>query len=291
MGTDIVGLAGLAIGILGIFIGAIVSYYFYKRGIRKKEPVYSIRSFNLISDYVSKYQYLSVKYKTNKVERLTVSKLVFFNRGDETISKQDIDTVNHLAVVGDNGSVLLDAKVLQANNASNNFKLDVDSEPHEKNSTGNYLLGFDYVDKNQGAVIEVIHTGLSSKDLVIKGDIIGVSGLVRLPSNSLVQPVSGASLIRRYLRTFLTVLVLLTSVFTFPFVLNRVRTFVSSSTPTPPPSPASAGGVVGLATTVIAIGFLITFGAYFVMIIVLTLRQYLAERANAIPVGLEKFYE
>ena len=80
----------LAIAIVFFVIGLIPAYYFYRKSIRIKEPVYSIKSVNVISDYASKYENLTVSYKGEKVENFTVSKVLLCNRGAETIDRQDI---------------------------------------------------------------------------------------------------------------------------------------------------------------------------------------------------------
>src|SRR6266545_4481769 len=137
MKTDYIGY-GLAI------VGIIVSYYFYIKSKRNKEPVYSIKSVNVISDYSSKYQALKVIYRGSKVENFTVTKILLYNRGAETITKQDIETINHLRIIGKDTTALLDAKILQANNASNNFDVFLDKEPYIEQKAKIYLIDFDY---------------------------------------------------------------------------------------------------------------------------------------------------
>ena len=100
---------------------------------------------------------MTVNYKEEKVENFTVSKILFYNRGRETINKQDITTISPLRVSSGNYHIL-DASILQVNKTSNNFKINLDREKE------NVYLDFDYLDKNQGAVIQVVHTGLSSDD-------------------------------------------------------------------------------------------------------------------------------
>lgn len=155
-----------AIGILGL----VLAYYFYKKSIRAKKPVYSIKSNNLISGSVSTLENLNVTYRDYRVENLTVSKILFYNHGAETVTGQDLDTINHLSISSETCKIL-DGSVLQANNASNNFKVRYDT------ANENLFIDFDYLNQNQGAVIQVIHTGLSSETLDVYGDIIGVQKL------------------------------------------------------------------------------------------------------------------
>lgn len=170
----ILALVGVILGILGI----VFSYYFYRRSIRAKEPVYSIKSNNLISDSRFTLEKLNITYGSGKqkIQNLTVSKVLFYNRGAETINRADIETKNRVSISPRN-SEILDVSLLQANNDSNNSGL----LWHE---SGEFLyIDFDYLDKNQGAVIQVIHTGLSSDDLQVIGDIKGTRELTKIPSS------------------------------------------------------------------------------------------------------------
>jgi hypothetical protein len=84
MTTEIIlAYLGLALG----GIGLVASYYFYRKSIRIKEPVYSIRSINVISGYSSVFENLEVSYKGEKVESFTVSRVLFFNRGAKSLKE------------------------------------------------------------------------------------------------------------------------------------------------------------------------------------------------------------
>src|SRR5688500_3410655 len=85
---------GYALAVLSL----IYAYYHYRKGLKIKEPVYSIKSNNLISGSTSTLENLNISYKDYKVENLTVSKILFYNRGAETINRQDIETINPLKI-------------------------------------------------------------------------------------------------------------------------------------------------------------------------------------------------
>ena len=108
-----------ALGIIGLIL-AVVGIVLSLKSIRKKEFVYSIKSNNLISGSISKLSNLVILYNTNQIENLTVSKILFYNRGSETIHQQDIKTINPLMISSETCKIL-DASVLQVNHPSNNF--------------------------------------------------------------------------------------------------------------------------------------------------------------------------
>ena len=163
------GIIGTAIGIISI----ILAMYFYKKSRKAKEPCWAIKSKNLIEGYNVKLDSLIVLYKGNQIENLTVSRICFWNDGKDTLERKDIETINHLRIAGKNGVMFLDVKILAQNNLSSQCNVDI-------SDSGNYIyLDFDYIDQNQGCVIQVIHTGKLSGDIQILGDIKGVSVLQR----------------------------------------------------------------------------------------------------------------
>jgi hypothetical protein len=172
------------IGVLGLIL-AIVGIYLTIKSNKKKEPVYSIKSNNLISDYASKYKNLNVSYNRKKVENITISKILFYNRGAETITQDDIYLIkNRPRIVPKEGVKILDASILQTNNPSS--EIHVPETPLRDNNE--VLIWFKYLDQNQGAIYQVIHTGLSSEALDVRGDIIGVQKLVKVPPDKFKPP-------------------------------------------------------------------------------------------------------
>jgi hypothetical protein len=165
MGAETIwGIVGTVLAVIGLA----ASYYFYRKSIRAKEPCFFFRSYNLIQGLDSKLDNLKISYGDNKIENLTVSRMLLWNNGLETIERSDIATVNPVRIVGIEGLKFLDAKILAQNNHSSQFRVNIaeDSE--------SILLDFDYFDHNQGCVIQIVHTGTSSKDVQLVGDIKGV---------------------------------------------------------------------------------------------------------------------
>jgi len=171
MQTDTI--IGIIIGMIGVAIGILASYYFYRRSLRVKEPTWAIRTTNIIQGYSSKFNDLQVIYKGENIENLTVSRIIFWNEGAETIDRQDILTANQVRIVALEGIKLLDVKLLASNNPSSQF-----SVQHAADK-GCAYFNFDYLDQKQGAVVQVVHNGISSKDVDVTGDIKGVRTLRR----------------------------------------------------------------------------------------------------------------
>ena len=184
MTTELMNNLGLVIGLILAIIGIILQI----RSTKNKQAVYSVRSNNLISGTVSTLENLNITYKEQKIVNLTASKILFFNRGAETIHRQDIETINPLRI-SSKDCTILDCSILWENNPSNNFKV------HFDRANNNHAhLDFDYLDKDNGVIIQVIHTGLKSDNIDLRGDIKGVKKLKRIPSYMIakIPPVAGA---------------------------------------------------------------------------------------------------
>lgn len=262
----------IVIGAIFFILSLIPAYYFYVKSIRNKEPVCSIKSNNLISGSVSTLDKLLIEYNNQRIQNLTVSKILFYNRGSETISKQDIQTINPLIISSDTCNIM-DASLLQANYPSNNFSVT------RKIETEDVFIDFDYIDKNQGAVIQIIHTGLSSEDLNINGDIKGVQKLIQVPPEYLVitQPMKSQD------KTIWVVAILLAVIFMNSVSKGGYLNLIANSTDNP------FKGIVQIIAFISAIS---TFALVAVIgANILGFITGLFVPSNKIPEGLEKFAE
>jgi cell division protein FtsW (lipid II flippase) len=160
--------------ILSVIVAVVsvaVSVIIYLKSKREKVPKYSIKSYNIIKDFVNIFEALEVSYAGQTIKNLTVSKIVFWNAGRETIDKDDIVAADPITISTKGDYKILDQKIISINNETNKFSVKK-SDGHSK-----VELEFEYVDKNDGAVIQIIHTGYSSKNIEIHGRIKGAGKL------------------------------------------------------------------------------------------------------------------
>ena len=66
---------------------------------------------------------------------------------------------------------ILDTKLLGTNHPSSELAVNLSSDGSSA------LITFDYLDKGQGAVIQIVHTGITSDDISLSGDIKGAKPL------------------------------------------------------------------------------------------------------------------
>jgi hypothetical protein len=159
------------------FLGFVLAIVFYLLSRKEKKPWWTIHSTNMIKGFAKKVQNLEIKFAGKEVENLTVSKIYFWNAGRETINTADISEADPLRIVARNDAQILDVKVLKENKPASRFLVSTNAERNQ------YYLSFDFLDKDWGAVIQVIHTGVKSADVGVVGSIRGSSGPTKKARN------------------------------------------------------------------------------------------------------------
>jgi hypothetical protein len=172
--SPIITLGSFILAVLGIAL----AFVFFIKSRRSKKPFYALKSVNIIRDFSSVLSDLTIAYKNEPVKNLTITKIVFWNGGNETIRNNDIAAANPITISSKDESKILNGDIIRQSNKDNLLKL-------TKTKDGQcFELSFDFLDQEQGGVIQVVHTGISSKDLEVKGTIKGVGDPVlrKIPS-------------------------------------------------------------------------------------------------------------
>lgn len=161
------GFVSFIIGVLAVLVAIILSF----KSKRVKLPCYAVRSRNIVKDLVSKFDALETLYSGQTIENLTVTKILFWNAGRDTIHRGDIAVP--LTVHVSESYKILDAKILSSKEPANKFSIDTSADQSSS------ILNLDYVDKDEGVVIQLIHTGRSGKDIEFDGKIKGAGELIK----------------------------------------------------------------------------------------------------------------
>jgi len=165
-----------AIGILIGILGLIAAFVFYRKSLILKKPMWGIRTKSIVTNFISEIAFLNIKYRNKQVKNLSFSRLIFWNDGKNPIDNNDISDHNPLGIyVVQEEILILDAKIIEENSSASRIKINL----HENKKCIN--IDFEYLNSNKGFVIELVHTGISSNDLVIKGDIKGVDRMIKVP--------------------------------------------------------------------------------------------------------------
>jgi hypothetical protein len=154
--------------IIAAVIAVLIGYISYQKGKKNRKPKYYIKSNNLITDFKSKISDFKMLFRDVQIERLTVSKMGFWNDGSETISNENnVPKTDPIRIVSSAEYEILDVKIIKQTNP----KINVFSVSQVNKNTVN--VNFNIIDKGQGCAIEIIHTGKGSTDLGMEGYVEG----------------------------------------------------------------------------------------------------------------------
>jgi hypothetical protein len=158
--NPLVTLLSFTLGILE-FAFAIFTYFRTKRDLRWK---YSVNSSNLIGGRNPLSDEFQLSYKGQKINSVTISKVLLVNIGDVPITAGQIAAREPLEIRVSNGKILDSSISVQSNQASD-FKL--------KSFEYRITLQFSHLNAKDGVVFRVLDTGGSSADLSLHGQLIG----------------------------------------------------------------------------------------------------------------------
>ena len=168
MFENIVGIIGLLLGILGIYIAIIA--------IRKKRPLYVIRNINLINKTQKLNKPLKILYNDNIIDNIIITNIVFWNAGNDTISSQDLPENSKLCFLIGQDSVIIDSNIIKQSIDSNGTIM---CSP-QKNRLN---INFDYYDSKQGFILQIFHTEQNFEKISLQGIFKGAASLKKTESN------------------------------------------------------------------------------------------------------------
>jgi hypothetical protein len=140
-----------------------------------------VTTYNLFKDYSGTVAGLDIQYLGDKVRDLSVSKIVFWNHGALTIDSDDLVPADRLRLETKGKGRILSTKLISTNNKASQPLLSASPEKDQA------FLQFEYLDRGQGFVIQVIHEGTSSNDLDLKGAIKGVTRIRKIDLNEFIN--------------------------------------------------------------------------------------------------------
>jgi hypothetical protein len=159
---------GNVIGVVGTVLTAIGLYLSFK-GWKLKRPTYVICSNNIFAGLEHTIPEVEVKFPGygSPVKALTVTKIAFWNAGTETINRQDVVKDNPLSLRAKAGVAILSVSVLERTLPFNKLECGLNRERTEATIT------FDYLDHNDGALIQIFYSGTANDDIQLEGTIKG----------------------------------------------------------------------------------------------------------------------
>jgi len=164
---DLATYGGLFIG----FIGIILSIYLYIKGKERKEP----RCYYITNRDIEKLSSIGdsdikIFYKSNEVDRVFSTYVWLWNKGRKAINQSDIPPQSSVVIkLTDkiHSPKILDYRILNTSRNEINLKV----LPLGENEL---IITFDFLDYNDGGVIEIQHTGSYKTEIETEGIILGV---------------------------------------------------------------------------------------------------------------------
>lgn len=162
------GWIGTLIGIIGLVIAIATYLLTRKRSILS----YSTKEISLIGTSDAKFSSdLTIQYKGINIPRLTKLIIVFWNDGENTITKNEIAAKEPLRIVTNDENSILSISILKSSR-------DITGIEYYFITPQRACLSFDFLDHNDGCTLEILHTG-NIRSINILGTIIGMpSGLI-----------------------------------------------------------------------------------------------------------------
>lgn len=164
---DLVNYGGFVFGILGI----VLSIYLFKKGLEAKDPrcyYKTIRNISKLSD--DNDAKIRIFYGQEEVTRIFTTRVWIWNNGKKPIYRTDIPPQSNIKItLQDNEFTpkILDFEIIRMSRSEINFSVSPIGET-------SLTIGFDFLDQNDGAVVEIQHTGSRETELAIEGVILGV---------------------------------------------------------------------------------------------------------------------
>lgn len=166
--------AVLSVLTIGSVIYAIYCQYTNKE---RREISYTKKTNVLVRSRKSQFEKLLITYDTREIENLCISTFTLWNSGNRTISSQDIVKTKEISICLANNAKILDVEIIKVVETTNQFRI-------EKIDDSMVKIIFDYIDKKEGLVFQVMHTG-SEEDLLIDCKIKGGKPIKKINNDTL----------------------------------------------------------------------------------------------------------
>lgn len=145
--------------------GVIFSLYQFQKDRNKREFSVSKNGYLVVKNGKKKIHSLSILFDGKEVDNVTITKITIWNSGSEDIRREDIASERPLILKASKNVEILNAEIIVQTDSTNKFSI--------ISVTADVIhLDFEYANRNDGIVIQVIHTGNSddlSFDCKIKG--------------------------------------------------------------------------------------------------------------------------
>lgn len=169
-------LASIGLSIAG-FILAILFYLWSKK---EREPLYACVSRVVARSPLVERPDLKLTLDGEPCDRVTLTRIIFWNAGRLTINQEDIAPAAPLqaGVSTTDGIRVIDAKLTQSSDVSCNVHITAPLNVEQDKATVGF--SFDYLDQNDFCMFEFLHTGHGATPAGVNGKIKGCKKIRQL---------------------------------------------------------------------------------------------------------------
>jgi hypothetical protein len=170
----------ILLGVLGVAVGAVVPLVLFRLGQRDRAPRWAIYTANIVSPEFPPPPELIMTFQGRPIERLSTSFIAIWNAGRGAISESDVRERDPIRIQAPRQAVrILNARVIQSRFSTiPQFRIHIEQDDCA-------VLRFEeFLNHRQGCVVQVFHTGSSSADLEIRGEIQAASRWRRVDQQS-----------------------------------------------------------------------------------------------------------
>ncbi len=160
---------GLVVGI----VGTLATIYALFKSKKIKEPFCVVSTRNIIGSIMHDVPNLDIIYDGRLVDSLSVTTIYFWNAGSETINGIDIPENTPFEIKSKNHTVIYNVETKFIKRKANGFNFLVSDKKNKVN------INFDFFDKNDGFVLDIVHSGNSAKELEVNAIFKGALPLVK----------------------------------------------------------------------------------------------------------------
>jgi len=155
--------------LIGAFVTFIVSYIFYKKSLTRASLSYQDHSLQLIEKSKQLLpKNIEILFDGKPITQLAKTYIALWNSGNTTLYASNIVAEDPLRLEFSKDAQILQAPVIKSNRDANKFTSMI-----RANSPNIVDFNFDYLDPDDGVVIEILHTD-KKLDHKIKGTIRGL---------------------------------------------------------------------------------------------------------------------
>lgn len=148
-------------GVVGFLINILTSHLFRSNKVAR----YAIWSVSIAKADLSKIPGLALLFNGEHIDTLTLTRVVFWNGGQPSIKKEEIVPGDPVRIVCNGTGQLLGAEVVVHNNKASEFESILRPDKSAADLTWRYL------NRNQGAIVHVFHTGGPATGVRVQGQI------------------------------------------------------------------------------------------------------------------------